>query len=253
MPKIPSYLVISRHGVYYLRVQKAGVEKRVSLRTKNPHIARAYAYQFGARIHSMDTKTYNIKLPSGIEIQTDGTAEDHERAMEALREAQALEMAATRKEFAALNPLEVQEVIELAIKQAEQTRDSVSVASSINLSDAVEDYLAARRGDVEPRTITSFRSDLNRLISVFGKEKQIHEIKVSDIDKLFDELKNPLSGTPKSKATIKNIGSCWKNFWECSNRDIRSKTLFTYLLLIRRPRQSYLPGRRRGRSGAKQI
>lgn len=83
-----SRLVKSRHGIYYLRLQRGGIDKRVSLRTRDLSIATVAAHSLGATISSMDLKKikgYTLKSTSkGVEIITDGTHEDHERAKDAL-------------------------------------------------------------------------------------------------------------------------------------------------------------------------
>ena len=47
MMLLNSYFVKSRHGIYYLRIQRKGVDKRVSLRNRDPIIAKLSAYRFG--------------------------------------------------------------------------------------------------------------------------------------------------------------------------------------------------------------
>lgn len=83
-----SRLVKSRHGIYYLRLQRGGIDKRISLRTRDLSIATIAAHSLGATILSMDLKKikgYTLKTSSeGVEITTDGTPEDHERAKDAL-------------------------------------------------------------------------------------------------------------------------------------------------------------------------
>lgn len=90
--KLPSHLAISRYGIYYLRLERNGVEKRRSLRTRDPTKALAAAYKFGATIYGMTSRPrlgYTLETPS-IKIKTDGSAEDHSRAMEALSSIQHL-------------------------------------------------------------------------------------------------------------------------------------------------------------------
>lgn len=83
-----SRLLKSRHGIYYLRLQRGGIDKRVSLRTRDLSVATVAAHSLGATISSMDLKKikgYTLKSTSeGVEIITDGTPEDHERAKDAL-------------------------------------------------------------------------------------------------------------------------------------------------------------------------
>ena len=50
--KLNSYLKQSKRGIYNLRLQRGGKDQRVSLRTRDPAIAAAAAYRFGATIHA---------------------------------------------------------------------------------------------------------------------------------------------------------------------------------------------------------
>lgn len=88
MSKLASYLVRSRHGIYYLRETSGGKERRISLRTRDPLAARMAAYHFGAVKMAGDNNLSGWKIKTnaqGLEIETDGSAEDHTRALEALR------------------------------------------------------------------------------------------------------------------------------------------------------------------------
>lgn len=48
--KLPSYLKQSARGIYYLRLQRGGKDRRISLRTRDPNVAATAAYRFGATI-----------------------------------------------------------------------------------------------------------------------------------------------------------------------------------------------------------
>ena len=90
--KLPSHLSKSRYGIYYLRIERNGVEKRRSLHTRDPLEALAAAYKFGATIYTMTDRSrlgYTLETPT-IKIKTDGSSEDHSRAMEALSSIQHL-------------------------------------------------------------------------------------------------------------------------------------------------------------------
>ena len=52
--KLKSFLVKSRHGIYYLRLQRHGKDRRISLRTRDPLIASISSYRLGALIARMD-------------------------------------------------------------------------------------------------------------------------------------------------------------------------------------------------------
>ncbi len=86
--QLQSRLVKSRHGIYYLRLQRYGIDKRVSLRTRDLSVASIAAHSLGATISAMDIKKikgYTLKTSGeGIEIITDGSYEDHERAKDTL-------------------------------------------------------------------------------------------------------------------------------------------------------------------------
>jgi integrase len=87
--QLNSYLVKSRHGIYYLRIQRNGSDNRVSLRTKNYSEAQIAAYHFGAKIRTMiNTKNISgwaLKLPDGTELSTEDNPEDRASGLEALR------------------------------------------------------------------------------------------------------------------------------------------------------------------------
>nr|WP_315222455.1 hypothetical protein [uncultured Duganella sp.] len=91
-------LLINRFGVYYFRYKADGIEKRISLRTKCSRTANILALQLNLNIERKRAMTspklsdfdfgsigrYELTLPNGMKIKTDGTQEDHSRAMEAL-------------------------------------------------------------------------------------------------------------------------------------------------------------------------
>lgn len=88
--QLNSYLVKSRHGIYYLRVQRCGVDKRVSLRTRDPEKARISAYKFGAFMAKNDfgfdlsnISKWMVKTDT-FEIKTDGTDKDSAEGLKAL-------------------------------------------------------------------------------------------------------------------------------------------------------------------------
>lgn len=123
--RLPSRLLCSRHGVHYLRVIIPKVlrnafagrrEFRYSLQTKDANEARSMARIINARIDyalmqlkgetmagvrkvrldevglniTSDLSKYKAKFPNGVEIETDGTEEDHKRALEAIRAIEAI-------------------------------------------------------------------------------------------------------------------------------------------------------------------
>lgn len=93
-------LLINRFGVYYFRYKSDGVEKRISLRTKCSTTANIIALQLNLAIERKRAMNnpklidfdfgslgrYELTLPNGVKIKTDGTQADHSRAMEALEQ-----------------------------------------------------------------------------------------------------------------------------------------------------------------------
>lgn len=88
--KLNSYLVKSRHGVFYLRFQRDGKDRRMSLRTRDPETARVAAYNFGARIANMNNDKNRIlgwtfeDDVHKVKISTDGSHSDSKDAIEAM-------------------------------------------------------------------------------------------------------------------------------------------------------------------------
>ncbi|SHN04367.1 hypothetical protein SAMN05192549_10426 [Duganella sacchari] len=98
MPIRAPRLLINRFGVYFFRYKVGGKEKRVSLRTKCARTANILALQLNLaierklamnppKISDFDfggIDRYELTLPNGMKIKTDGTQADLNRAMEAL-------------------------------------------------------------------------------------------------------------------------------------------------------------------------
>ena len=98
MPIKAPRLILNRHGVYYFRYKLDGIEKRISLRTKCSITANILALQLNLdierkramnrpKLSDFDFSSigrYELTLPNGVKIKTDGSQEDHSRALEAL-------------------------------------------------------------------------------------------------------------------------------------------------------------------------
>lgn len=81
---------ISRHGIYYLRIQRGGIDRRISLGTRDPIEAAmaasiAHATISRMKIDPSKIKDFTLKTKGDdIEIITDGTPEDATAAESAL-------------------------------------------------------------------------------------------------------------------------------------------------------------------------
>ena len=56
-----SLLQKSRHGIYYLRIQRAGIDRRISLRTRDPNQAKIAAAICHATLSHMKIDPTKIK------------------------------------------------------------------------------------------------------------------------------------------------------------------------------------------------
>jgi hypothetical protein len=95
--RLYSYLYKNRLGIYYLRIQKNGVDKRISLRTRDPDVARLHSYKFGAKIAAMKKNNgiseWGYKIESGnFEAFDLQSAQDMIGAREALQHAVELQL-----------------------------------------------------------------------------------------------------------------------------------------------------------------
>lgn len=172
--KLPSHLAISRYGIYYLRIERNGVEKRRSLRTRDPSEALAAAYKFGATIYGMTTKSrfgYTLETPT-IKIKTDGSAEDHSRAMEALSSIPQLSEA----ELLNIRMQGERELAQIYAEAAEWRRQQEQASAQVKpeparlqtLQAALDDYLAEKSNEWREGTLVTYKSIFNRFILEFG-------------------------------------------------------------------------------------
>ena len=163
--KLASHLWKSRHGIYYIRISYCGVDIKRSLKTRDPLIAKSFAYKLGTNMTipkdilanllsgKLDTKVYSIKS-DGIDIQTDGTPQDHANAIEALSLA-----------------------IQLKNTPSTTNTKSLTVNNSLwTLQSCVDDYRAERDVTVKPRTRQAWNTDFRQLIGGFGADRNISEI-----------------------------------------------------------------------------
>lgn len=89
--RLDSRLQKSRHGIYYLRVQRHGLDRRWSLHTRDPNVAAIAAHELSAKLLTMAIDFSRARLGwvlrthgTDIEITTEDNDADRKSATEAL-------------------------------------------------------------------------------------------------------------------------------------------------------------------------
>ena len=212
--KLPSYLMLSRHGIYYLRIERNGVECRRSLHTRDPAQARAAAWRFGATIHRMSTKVPddlftnfsedNAKLYKVIldEIETEQLKKDQiEEAISAQARNPFLKPEIAQAMMAQLLASQHQ------LQQIQAPQIDQSVSSVITVSDACKRYMDARRGQITEGTVRTWQSCFNKLTTAFG-QRIVHTIIAAEVSAELTRL-----GIKASPSTIKKDAQTWALLW----------------------------------------
>lgn len=218
-----SRLVKSRHGIYYLRLQRGGIDKRVSLRTRDLSIATVAAHSLGATISSMDLKKikgYTLKSTSeGVEIITDGTHEDHERAKDALI---ALVMAQAQ-----------------AKKVSNQTLAEITPKPSIKLADSIKDYISElSKSNQAGKSKKMAISTLNGLADLLGKDFLANQLN----DEVIENKWLPSRLKQVAKTTIKRDLSFIRSYsaWASSSSRKQSPAPLTFKIDAKGEHWAYL-------------
>lgn len=206
----------SRHGIFYLRLNAHGKEWRKSLHTRDPSIARVAAYKLGATIAGMKSKQnlgYGMRLHAdgSIDINTDGSAEDHGRVLEILPEVKKLSEARLA-ELKAEGENELKQIYaELAVwrsQQSQQVAITETIKPSITIEVAIKKYQGARENDTKMGTKRTWSSCYNKLIKTF-KGREIRSISPEEITHI---IVNPIGG--KSPETISKDVDAWHRMFQ---------------------------------------
>lgn len=186
--RLASYLVKSRHGIFYLRLVRGGKERRRSLGTRDPNQAKIRAYQFGAAIMAGFPDLDNIKgwtvrkdANGSVEISTDGSADDHSRALEALTL-----MMGPGQPLVSPPPPAVQK---------------------ISIPDAIRKYMRARDGQITAGTQRTWQTSFNRLSREFGA-RYVDEISPEEITGALNRL-----GSSAAPKTVTKEAQTWAMLW----------------------------------------
>ncbi len=161
--KLHSRLLKSRHGIYYFRIQKHGIDKRWSLGTRDPITASIAAYKIGAKITSMKIDPSKIK---GWTLKTDGmnvelTTEDNDADRQSAQIA--LEAAL--------------EKISLISQQYPQTKSVEVQIPTLSIAEAISEYTPTLfESDQKEKSKRMALSVLNNLRKLLGDNFSMFEL-----------------------------------------------------------------------------
>lgn len=188
--KLASHLMKNRHGIYYLRLTHGGKEKRKSLKTRDPLIARAAAYALGAKMSLIDPKI----LAAATEFKVQQQARDR---LDTLK-----------------NSVDEESYFQLLLQQNPQIKIPTEsapvpvIAPSITIEDACDQYLTARADQITEGTYRTWKSCLNKLKHALAG-REINTITKAEIT---DLISNPRGG--KSQGTITKDADAWNLMFE---------------------------------------
>ena len=201
--KLASHLMLSRHGIYYLRVERDGIERRKSLHTRDPFKARAAAWRFGATIYDMSKQNFDdIFFPN-----TKAGAEEHEALLLKIR-INEIEREQKNQEMNA----RIDEQLKQLFPNSNQNHIQSNLPPSnsiptITISEACKRYMDARKGQITPGTVRTWQSCFNKLIVAFGS-CNLDTISINDISTELAKL-----GDTASPSTIKKDAQTWALLW----------------------------------------
>ena len=164
--KLPSHLWVSRHGVFYIRITLKGVDIKRSLYTRDPAIAQALAYKFGAGMGyqedllrnllsgNSEIRTYTVekRADGSIKIETDGTEAEHQRAMQASDKANQLQ-----NNFA-------------------PPPAPILATQNCSLSECIGDFWKEKSEDFAKGTVRTYQSSFNKLKAGLGADTNFSSI-----------------------------------------------------------------------------
>jgi integrase len=210
--RIPNYLYLAPSGIWHfrLRVPQDLVEKigrdafKKSLQTRELLSAQRYALEWAsqyaqafavARGQGMarDSKPtldevvagaqvgrrYELELPNGVKLKTDGTQAEHDRAMEALDRIGVLS-----KEPA------------LRAMTAPQPTPSTPSVPPLAIGKAVTQWLLAIKAETIPKTLSIKSTAVNGFASYYGEKKLLGEVGRVDVGQWVEALRISGLSTP---------------------------------------------------------
>lgn len=221
-----SNLQISKHGIYYLRIQRAGIDRRISLRTRDPYQARIAAAICHATLSHMKIDPTKIKgwtLKSdgrNVEISTEDNDADRADAQLALD-----------KILGKITLITQQPVSTIA-------QPTISLADAINKYHPIIESL-----DLKPKTKAETHSTLEDLKRRLGADFDMAQINNKAIENAWLKPKlAEISAVNGSKNTAKKSLSFIRKFIEWAAHEDQKYTPVALTLSVSRVKdRSYIP------------
>lgn len=183
--RLNSRIQKSRHGIYYLRTQQGGLDRKISLRTRDPIAAAIAAHELSAKLLRMKNFTY-----SGWAFKADGdkieiTTEDND-ADRASAQAIAIEIIKARALSAQIQLAQIAENTPKIAETQVVTLATAVAEYELSLLDAVKN---ASPDKLDAENITLDKSDrqalsvLRDLVELLGADFEMRDL-VDDVVKL---------------------------------------------------------------------
>jgi len=206
MPTLLPNLFKSRHGVYYLRLQRGGQDIKRSLRTKNLSDARAAAYAFNLALMRdrprfseyaltaddlSEIRRLDVVLPNGVQLNNIQTEEERRFVRKLIDDAH----------LESIGPISDAQWARMEERNRQRkTLEAVAATAKPQtkiLSVSVDLYLAEKQHDNSQKTIYDKRRSLKAFIEVVG-DVDINSVTANTAV----EYKNRLIGLQQSAIQI---------------------------------------------------
>lgn len=205
LTKLPHHLVISRHGIYYLRVTHNGKEQRKSLKTRDPAIARAASYALGATIRASTNNNINMSLidpkilAMAVELRAQAKAKERIEALERQqREDEIFRQLLTQQPH----------LIQTQPHAAQPTGQQILPAYPITTADAVKKYLDEREGQITGKSHEAYSTNIKKLAHEFNQQ-ELHTITPGDLSAVLKKME--VEG--RAIKTILGYARAWSLAW----------------------------------------
>lgn len=240
---LASRLVRSRHGIFYFRFLIEDRERRISLRTRDPDVAKRLTIDMQSVLQMSKPKKPSDDLISrlareGMLAESRPTVSNADldnlldTGIQIAGLAQwtvqvsgdgGIQMSTDGTQTDHEQAMQALQAI-LAARAGSQSLSpgiqpslpALKAAVTVTLKEAIDAYLADKVVSVRIRSVTSARSCLAKLTKAFKPNCRLDLIESRDIDKLRQEMTQ--GPRPASRDTIENNVSHWRQFWSWASK-----------------------------------